>query len=222
MSAYNSAVDTGVDEEWGRTTLVNKIETGPFYAAWCTPELHDCYGGLRVNPQMQVIDIEGNLIEGLYACGEVSSGQRAHGLGRVLTSGYIAGRTAAAGGEAGTVVAAPEGWGQMAVYAAPAEPAAEEAPVSDGPMNDGTFDASSSNGIGGQLSIEITVADGQISQIEITKSNETEGIGSTALPVLVEEAIAAQGSDIDAVSGATITSKAFCEALDKAMEKARA
>lgn len=222
VSTYNTAVDTGVDEEWGRTTLVNKIETGPFYAAWCTPELHDCYGGLRVDPSMQVIDIEGNLIEGLYACGEVSSGQRAHGLGRVITSGYIAGRTAAAGGDSGTVVTAPEGWGAMAVYATPVEADAEETTASDGPMNDGTFDASSSNGMGGQLSIEITVANGQITQIDITKSNETEGIGSTALPVLVDEAIAAQGSAIDAVAGATVTSNAFCEALDKATEKARA
>lgn len=222
VAAYNNAVDTGVDDEWGRTTLVNRIETGPFYAAWCTPELHDCYSGLRVNPDMQVIDIEGNLIEGLFACGEVSAGQRAHGLGRVITSGFISGRSAAAGGASGVAMAAPEGWDTMAVYATAAPEGEKASTPSDAPLGDGVFEASSSNGIGGLLSIEIAVTDGRIARIDVLKHNETEGIGSTALPMLIDEALAAQNSAIDAVSGATITSTAFCEALDKAMEKARA
>ena len=45
---YNSFVEEGVDHDWGKTTLGYKIQRGPFYAAWATPNLHDCYAGLRV------------------------------------------------------------------------------------------------------------------------------------------------------------------------------
>jgi len=92
---YNAFVEEGVDHDWGKKTLGYKIEKGPFYAAWATPNLHDCYAGLRVNGSMQVLDLHGELIPGLFCCGESSAGMRIHGLGRVMTSGYIAGRSAA-------------------------------------------------------------------------------------------------------------------------------
>lgn len=92
---YNGYVDAGVDEEWGKKTLDYKIEKGPFYAAWATPVCHDTLTGIRVNRKMQVIDLYGQLIPGLYCVGESSAGMRIHGLGRVITSGYIAGKFAA-------------------------------------------------------------------------------------------------------------------------------
>ena len=184
------------------------------------PELHDTYGGLRVNGDMQVIDITGNLIPGLFACGESSAGQRTHGLGRVITRGYIDGRSAAAGGSEGVAVSAPQGWGEMAVYA---EPVAEDDSAFDAsaPLNDGTYAGSSNNGMGGQLSIEITVSGGAITDIQVTKQSETKGIGDAALPTLVEEALASQLPGVEAVSGASVTSAAFNEALTVAMEKAQ-
>ncbi len=42
------------------------------------------------------MDIFGEVIPGLYAGGECSAGMRIHGFGRVITSGYIAGKFAAA------------------------------------------------------------------------------------------------------------------------------
>jgi uncharacterized protein with FMN-binding domain len=222
VQAYNDSCDSGVDEAWGRTTLVNKIEMGPFYAAWATNCLHDCYGGIRVNPDMQAIDIRGNLIEGLYACGESAGGTRTHGLSRAIPTGYIAGRSAAAGGASGVAVAAPEGWGEMAVYGGAPEEKAEAEAAGDAPLNDGTYTGTSSSGHDGPIAIEVTVEDGAITAVAITKENETETIGHAALTILADEAVAAQGSDVEAVAGATTTSKAFVEALDSALAKARA
>ena len=221
---WNAAIDAGKDEEWGRETLVNKIETGPFYAAWSTPALHDCYGGLRVDKNMQCIDIHGKLIEGLFACGESAGGTRTHGLSRAIPTGYIAGRAAATGGETGVAVAAPEGWHEMAVYGgAPQarEQPAEDAAASDAPLKDGTYAGTSSKAHGGPLSVEVTIAGGAVSEVVVTKSNETPEIGEAALPTLAEEAVAAGSADIEAVSGATTTSNAFKEALSSALAKAR-
>ena len=101
IKRYNSFVEKGVDEDWGKKTLGNKIETGPFYAAWATPSLHDTLAGLRVDESMQVVDLHGKLIPNLFAAGESTGGMAVHGLGRVITSGYIAGRSAASVNEEG-------------------------------------------------------------------------------------------------------------------------
>ncbi len=93
VEAYNASVDAGTDEVYGRDpeTLTAKIETGPFYAAWATPILHDCLTGLRTDAHRQVLRIDGTPIDGLFACGESAGGHHVHGIGKVQTSGYIAG-----------------------------------------------------------------------------------------------------------------------------------
>ena len=95
VKRYNELVDKGTDEDFGKEGMTDKIETGPFYAAWSTPGFHDCTTGLRVNRKMQVMDLFGQVIPGLYCGGESSGGMRIHGLGRVITTGYIAGLCAA-------------------------------------------------------------------------------------------------------------------------------
>lgn len=97
IAKYNSYVDAKKDAEFGKKTLDFKIQTGPFYAAWATPCLHDTLTGLRVNGKQNVLDIYGKPIPGLYCGGESAAGQSVHGLGRVITSGYIAGASAAKG-----------------------------------------------------------------------------------------------------------------------------
>lgn len=108
IARFNAAVDSGKDEDWGRTMLDNKIEEGPFYCVWATPNLHDTLAGLRTDGGMQVIDLDGNLIPNLFAAGESAGGMHVHGLGRVMTSGYIAGRSAASVDEDGFATASLE------------------------------------------------------------------------------------------------------------------
>src|SRR5699024_11822959 len=67
--------------------------------------MHDTLAGIRVDGNMQVIDIYGQKIPRLFAVGEASGGMRVHGLGRVMTSGYIAGRAAASVDENGFATA---------------------------------------------------------------------------------------------------------------------
>ena len=222
VKAYNDCCDGATDEEWGREHFVNKIETGPFYAAWSTCALHDCYGGLRVSPSMQCIDVRGNLIPGLFACGESAGGTRTHGLSRAIPTGYIAGASAAAGGSEGVAVAAPDGWEEMAVYGGAPEAKVEASYDATAALNDGTFSGTSNAGHDGPVAVEVTVEGGSITKVEVTKENETESIGHAAVPTLCDEAMAAQGPDIEAVAGATTTSKAFIEALTGALAKAQA
>ena len=95
VARFNEFVDKGQDPDFERPKPPHKILTPPFYAAWATPVIHDCYTGLRINMKCQVIDLQGQIIQGLYCGGESAGGSSQHGQGRCTTQGYIAGAYAA-------------------------------------------------------------------------------------------------------------------------------
>ena len=88
-------------------------------------------------------------------------------------------------------------------------------------LQDGTYTGVGS-GRNGDITVQITVADGKIFDAKIVSQNETPEIGLPA-----EDAIIAQfkqdGStkNIDAVTGATLTSDGVLDALDNAVAAAR-
>jgi succinate dehydrogenase/fumarate reductase flavoprotein subunit len=96
VARYNSFVEKGKDEDFGKPKPKYKIEKPPFYAAWGTPNVHDTRSGLRINGKCQVLDMSGQIITGLYCAGESAGGFNQHGLGRCTTQGFIAGKNAAA------------------------------------------------------------------------------------------------------------------------------
>ena len=102
MNNWNAAVAAGVDEEFGRTSFVDPLDTAPFYAIKVTAGIHHTMGGLTINPHTQVLAGDGTVIDGLYAAGEVTGG--VHGGNRLggtavadfVVFGRIAGEQAAA------------------------------------------------------------------------------------------------------------------------------
>ena len=96
VARYNLMVELGADVDFEKPTPMYKIEQPPFYAAWSTPVIHDTYAGLRINMKCQVMDMNGEVIPGLYCGGESAGGSCQHGLARCVAQGYIAGGEAAA------------------------------------------------------------------------------------------------------------------------------
>jgi succinate dehydrogenase/fumarate reductase flavoprotein subunit len=95
VARYNCFVDAGKDADFGKPKPLYRIAKPPFYAAWATPVLHDTRAGLRINARCQVIDMNGEVIPGLYCGGESAGGFSMHGLPRAIVQGLIAGRNAA-------------------------------------------------------------------------------------------------------------------------------
>jgi succinate dehydrogenase/fumarate reductase flavoprotein subunit len=95
IARYNSFVDMGKDIDFGKPKPAYKIERPPYYAAWATPVIHDTRAGLRINARCQVIDMNGDVIPGLYCGGESAGGFSMHGLPRAICQGFIAGKHAA-------------------------------------------------------------------------------------------------------------------------------
>jgi succinate dehydrogenase/fumarate reductase flavoprotein subunit len=94
VARYNSFVESGKDLDFGKPKPLYKIAKPPFYAAWATPVVHDTRAGLRINARCQVIDMNGEVIPGLYCGGESAGGFSMHGLPRAICQGFIAGKYA--------------------------------------------------------------------------------------------------------------------------------
>lgn len=76
----------------------------------------------------------------------------------------------------------------------------------------------------GPVQVRITVRNGRITGATAVQYPNGNGndqvINSYALPVLSQEAVAAQSAQIDLVSGATVTSVGYVQSLQSALDKA--
>ncbi len=72
VEEYNTHVDSGEPDEFGRTEFLNKIAQPPFWGVEFGISLATSKGGLAINPKGQVLDVRGVPIERLYAAGEVA------------------------------------------------------------------------------------------------------------------------------------------------------
>jgi uncharacterized protein with FMN-binding domain len=76
----------------------------------------------------------------------------------------------------------------------------------------------------GPVQVEITVSGGKIGDVRVLRSPDANHrdiqINNAALPVLVQETLAAQSAQIDAVSGATYTSDGYIRSLQSAIDRA--
>ncbi len=109
IKTYNKAVDssgsfdpTTLDGKRtsgltpNKTNWANKLSQPPYKAYPVTCGITFTYGGLKVNKDAAVINVEGAVIKGLYACGEMVGGVFYNGYpgGSGLTSGSVFGRLA--------------------------------------------------------------------------------------------------------------------------------
>lgn len=87
---------------------------------------------------------------------------------------------------------------------------------------DGTYEGTA-EGHNGPLTVEVTVVEGEISNVEITEHKETEGLADPALEEVSAAIVEKNRPDVDydIVSGATVTSEAIIEAVTNALEDAQ-
>lgn len=82
VDTWNTAVKNHDDQAFNRTTGMDRgIEKPGFFAIHIAPAIHYTMGGLHINSKTEVLDGNGDVIEGLYAAGEVAGGL--HGNNRV-------------------------------------------------------------------------------------------------------------------------------------------
>lgn len=88
----------------------------------------------------------------------------------------------------------------------------------------GTFTGSSADTRWGPVQVQITVQDGRVTDVQAVvypQGNPRDiEINDYALPVLHDEVLTAQSAQIDAVSGATVTSDGYIASLQSALDAA--
>lgn len=99
------------------------------------------------------------------------------------------------------------------------EAAPVEEPAAEVTLADNEYIGVSKNGNGGDVKVKVTMDGDKIAKIEVLEQNETVGISDPAFAQIPDAIIAAQSTDVDTVSGATITSKALIEAVNDALSQ---
>jgi len=87
-----------------------------------------------------------------------------------------------------------------------------------GAWSDGKY-IGEAKGHNGPLTLEVEVVDGKIANITILSHSETPMLSDAAFNTVPAAIIAAQSTQVDAVSGATVTSKAVMAAVNDALYK---
>ncbi len=73
IDTYRSYVETGKDEEFGRSMLNMTFDEAPYYASRMTCRVQGTFGGISTDTEAQVLNANGEVILGLYAAGEVAN-----------------------------------------------------------------------------------------------------------------------------------------------------
>ncbi|WP_394018819.1 flavocytochrome c [Anaerococcus cruorum] len=101
VERFNENSKKEEDPDFNLRMLGWTVEEGPFYMLKAAPAVHHTMGGLKINKEAEVLTKDDQVIDGLYAAGEVTGG--IHGSNRlgsaaiadITVFGRIAGKNAA-------------------------------------------------------------------------------------------------------------------------------
>ncbi|BDR60583.1 FAD-binding protein [Lactobacillus xylocopicola] len=220
VQRFNEFAKNGCDLEFERApaTLELFSTDGAVYAIKLAPAVLNTQGGPQHDEYARVLNEQGEPIKRLYTAGELGGMCANHyqgggNLAECLIFGKIAGEAVAK-----------------------LTPAAEEVDLvnqvpSINDLVDGNraerikleanqYLGSSEAGIGGRILVRVTYEDKKIKKVEVLENHETEGIGAVALEQLPREMVKQNSTEVDAVSGASMTTKALEEAVKAAIKQA--
>ena len=87
-------------------------------------------------------------------------------------------------------------------------------------MRDGVY-AGTAKGFGGDLVVDVAISGGKISDVKVRPHQETPFVAESAIEELTASIVQSQSINVQAVSGATVTSQALLTAVEQALQKAQ-
>ncbi|MFZ0529072.1 MAG: FMN-binding protein [Propionicimonas sp.] len=133
--------------------------------------------------------------------------------------------SATAGGTTVTPSATPSGSSSSDSSSSDSSSSGASTSSGTGTLADGTYTGDSVNTRWGAVQVQITVSGGQITAADAvdypSENGRDQEINAYAIPVLNDEVTEAQSANIDAVSGATVTSGGYIDSLQSAIDAAR-
>lgn len=163
----------------------------------------------------------------VYFFTQHSSGEEQHqvvppeGVGTIASAA-----TDTNGAPFGNPVAASDSSAAPAPTKSTSHPAASSGSsvTSQGQYKNGTYTGSVADAYYGYVQVEAVVSGGKLADVKILQypndRSTSRYINSQALPYLVQEAVQAQSSHVNTISGASDTSAAFRQSLSSALSQA--
>jgi uncharacterized protein with FMN-binding domain len=97
-------------------------------------------------------------------------------------------------------------------------------PATTGSFKDGSYTGGAADAQWGNVQVKITIQNGRLTNVQFLQypnhRDRSVEINNYAMPQLTSEAIQAQSSQVDVISGATDTSEAFMQSLGDALSQA--
>ena len=97
--------------------------------------------------------------------------------------------------------------------------------IPKGQYKDGEYEGSDEDAYYGNIKVKITINEGKITNVTFlnypNERSNSRRINEAAMPILRQETITAQSAAINAVSGATYSSRAYIASLTSALSKAQ-
>ena len=140
----------------------------------------------------------------------------------IARAGCLAVSLAACGGSSSTTAASTATSTSTATSeaasseAASSEAASSEAAAADN--GDSVTLTGEADGFGGKITATVVMSGDTITDVTFDGPDETPDVGGAALETLADEVVAANGTDIDTVSGATFTSQGCIDAAQAALD----
>lgn len=216
VKLFNESAENGKDIQFSRKADTMKaFSDGPYYAIKMGYNVLNTQGGPERNTKAEILDVNNQPIPHLYGAGELggicaNQYQGGGNLAECLIWGKIAGEQVAKitdeiNEEADTKY---NGINELA----------DGDKIKDIQLNKNQYLGSSDAGIGGKLVVRVTYDNNKIENVEVVQNHESEDIGKTALEEIPKRIVKKNSADVDAVSGASATSRAISEAVNKALK----
>lgn len=226
FNLYQAGIKKGEDY-LNRTKLPDNF-TAPFYATKVTADYRHTQGGLVINSKTAaVVKTDGTEIPHLFAGGGVTEGfssngdsnyMAGNGLLQAFVFGRIAGQSAAQ--DVKTPVNADEFKAQAEKLESISNSGVTKVKVSDATYKDGSYKGTG-KGMNGEINVTVTVKGSKVSEVKIDANKETVGIADPAIKNIPANIVKANGTEVDVISGATMTSKGIIEAVNNALKTAK-
>ena len=214
---FNELAKLGKDYSFSRNgQTMTPLADGQIYAIKLQPAALNTQGGPRRNEKAEVLKPDGSAIKSLYSAGEAGS---------ITTNQYQAGQDVAEllifGKIAGENVAQEPV--EKADSVAPLDPKilASDEQTENYQLGVNQFLGKSDQGMGNEFVVKVTMDKNNqnIQDINVIKQSETKEIGQKIIKPLLHNIIESNSTNVDAVSGASLTSKAVKSAVDDALAK---
>ncbi len=211
---FNFFANNKHDYEYHRDPeSMRAFDDGPYYALAMAHVVLNTQGGPKRNEHAEILDSHDKPIPHLYGAGELggicaNQYQGGMNIAECLIWGKIAGDQVSTNKNNEDKDATQEFNGINDLVNG------EREDITVGPNQ---YLGSSENGMGGRVTTHVTYKNNKIQNVEIVENHESEDIAKKALKVIPKEIMDANSTDVDVVSGATMTSKAIEEAVNKAI-----